>query len=181
MTDQILAQNNEVLLISLDATIKEIVERALSHAQEFIARVRADLAAVEGQIDQIAPHPRNNMSGAQYKQAQARRASIVAICDISGDRFYGQIATISDRKASLYCGEVALAAAASCRAWINKLIAKIGPKAIASANVTGSLWTGSTLRVTFEDGSAEVWTTKCIVNVSSLGKLFNQWPTRKVG
>lgn len=25
------------------------------------------------------------------------------------------------------------------------------------------------------------WHTKCIINVSKLGKLFNQWPTRRVG
>lgn len=41
----------------------------------------------------------------------------------------------------------------------------------------GSVWFDSTLEVTKGD-KKERWNTKCIINVSCLGKLFNQWPTR---
>jgi hypothetical protein len=181
MTDQILSQNIKTLAAALDYARNESIGRAVIRALEYVARVRADLASVEGQIDRIAPHPRNNMSRAQYKQAQARRAGIVSICDISGGHYDAAIAVVNDDMVEKYGREVTLAAIASFEAYVAKLAAKIGPKAIESANVTGSLWTGSTLRVAFEDGSAEVWTTTCIINVSVLGKLFNQWPTRKVG
>jgi hypothetical protein len=35
--------------------------------------------------------------------------------------------------------------------------------------------------VTTQEGEDQVWRTQMIVNVSVLGKLFNQWPTRQVG
>jgi hypothetical protein len=44
----------------------------------------------------------------------------------------------------------------------------------------GDVWGRSDLKVTLKDGSTEVWRTQVIVNVSKLGKLFNQWPSRRV-
>jgi hypothetical protein len=67
--------------------------------------------------------------------------------------------------------------------YASKLAGKIA-KPITEATVEGQLWSHSFLRVSFkEDGvkCEQVWKTQMILNVSCLGKLFNQWPTRLVG
>lgn len=46
------------------------------------------------------------------------------------------------------------------------------------ADYQGSLWSGSTMTYTNADGSLDTWSTKIILNVSCLGKIFNQYPTR---
>jgi len=66
-------------------------------------------------------------------------------------------------------------AAASFDAYVAKLTGKVGE--CDSASVVGALWEGSILTVT-KGEKTERWTTKQIINVSCLGKLFNQWPTR---
>ena len=43
-----------------------------------------------------------------------------------------------------------------------------------------NVWGDSRLLVTLADGTKELWQTKIILNVSKLGKLFNQWPTRRL-
>ncbi len=64
--------------------------------------------------------------------------------------------------------------------YIWKLVGKIGKeKDICSAAYEGRLWFGSLLTVNCAD-EKQVWKTKCILNVSCLGNVFNQWPTRRV-
>lgn len=72
------------------------------------------------------------------------------------------------------------AAEAEVDSYVIKLAGKIG-KPVVSGSVNGDLWQGSTLTVAIA-GSTESqrWTTKCIINQSCLGKLFNQWPTRRL-
>ena len=77
----------------------------------------------------------------------------------------------------LFLKQVALDAAADFDAYVGKLTKKVGD--VVSAKVEGALWQGSRLTVTKADGSIERWNTQQIINVSVLGKLFNQWPTRK--
>ena len=69
-------------------------------------------------------------------------------------------------------------AQAEVDAYIIKLALKIG-KAVVALTVRGDLWDGSTLNVTCADGEAQTWHTRCILNCSCLGKVFNQWPTRR--
>lgn len=67
-------------------------------------------------------------------------------------------------------------AAAQFDAYVFKLTEKVGE--CVSATVDGKLWNYSVLTVTKADGTVERWKTQQILNVSVLGKLFNQWPTR---
>lgn len=63
--------------------------------------------------------------------------------------------------------------------FIEKLEKKIG--AHTAARLEGNhVWSSSLLFVTKADGSAEKWFTQQIINVSSLGRPFPQWPSRKV-
>lgn len=62
--------------------------------------------------------------------------------------------------------------------YVFKLSQKIG-KEVYRATVTGDLWFGSILKVACVDGEEQTWRTKCILNVSVLGKVFNQFPTTR--
>ena len=64
--------------------------------------------------------------------------------------------------------------------YLAKLALKTVEKIISVDSLTGSLWNGSLLSVVVESQATVVWETKCILNISSLGKVFNQWPTRRV-
>lgn len=62
--------------------------------------------------------------------------------------------------------------------YLVKLAGKINAP-IAKAYMTGNLWNGSTLTV-ITKMAEQVWSTKCILNVSVLGNPFHQWPTTRV-
>lgn len=76
-----------------------------------------------------------------------------------------------------FIDEVKEATGGSFDAYVAKLVAKVGD--CDSASVEGYLWQYSILTVT-KGETVERWKTQQIVNVSCLGKAFNQWPTRKM-
>lgn len=55
-----------------------------------------------------------------------------------------------------------------------------GASVVSATISTANLWSNSTLRVAMSDGSTQEWYTTMILNTSVHGKLFNQWPTRRV-
>ena len=70
-------------------------------------------------------------------------------------------------------------AAASFERYVAKLNMKCG-EVVAAELSDGFIWNNSVLTVTKPDGEVEKWSTKMILNFSSLGTPFNQWPTRKM-
>lgn len=72
------------------------------------------------------------------------------------------------------------------RAYAQKLAGKVtaadADYKIASVEYTGrnDPFAASVLRMVDAAGNTMVWSTRCILNCSCKGKLFNQWPTRKV-
>lgn len=68
-------------------------------------------------------------------------------------------------------------AAASYDAYVAKLDSKIG-ETVTAQLIGDHLWSHSIIEVSKADGSVQRWKTQMIINISSLGKLFNQWPTR---
>lgn len=78
-----------------------------------------------------------------------------------------------------YFNHIEKAASFEFTQYVAKLTGKIGETTAASINAS-PLWNGSILTITKPDGSVETWKTTMIINCSSLGKLFNQWPTRRV-
>lgn len=91
----------------------------------------------------------------------------------------GESSLIRDEaKIATFIEQAGKDAEAAYTAFVLKLELKIG--AHESAVLTGDhVWHHSDLRVG-KGSTFETWRTKMIVNVSKHGKLFNQWPTRKV-
>ena len=64
-------------------------------------------------------------------------------------------------------------------AFIAKMLVKIG--VCKSATLIGNhVWSHSILTVSKPNGTVEKWKTQQIINQSKLGKVFPQWPSRKV-
>jgi len=67
----------------------------------------------------------------------------------------------------------------SYMAWVYKMIQKIG-KPVVEAEVTGNIWVNTLIIARCNDGEEQRWNTKMIINRSKYGKLFHQFPSRRV-
>lgn len=93
-----------------------------------------------------------------------------------------EVVAASPTKCAAYVARVAAQASAQFDAYVEKLSAKVGdsPGVAAATLDSVAIWNHSHLTVTRVDGSVDVWRTQAIFNVSCLGKVFNQWPTRRI-
>jgi len=82
--------------------------------------------------------------------------------------------------------EAELNAKLSLEGYCEKMALKVAKEAgnvpVTSATYHGNVnpWGYSHIEVALGDGTKQMWRTQMIVNTSCLGKLFNQWPTRRV-
>jgi hypothetical protein len=160
-----MTQTLDLIIAALAPLRAEIIARGRDAINTHIARLDADLAAAGGNLDAAAPRPNGRMGRLEYLAAQQRRRMMTMIANESG-------------RAALLAEAIA-AITASFDAFAAKLAEKAGP--ITAASICGaSLWNGSTLTVTAADGTRAAWRTRTILNVSCLGKVFNQYPTRRV-
>ena len=161
------------------------IERARAAAAKSIEAAYADLESNGWDLDKAAPGPNGRMSRVDYKMAQAKHNfyATITIANPNAPRRIRMTdprpVIASDERISIVLARVEREASEQFDAYIGKLTGKIGETTAASIN-NSPLWNGSVLTVTKPDGTTEQWKTKMIINVSSLGKLFNQWPTRRV-
>lgn len=157
------------------------VAHAVARANKLIESIKAELISAEMDLDVVAPIARSTMSREEYKKTHARYQFVNSIVEQPATR------RRSDPRIALgfnqdgidrFISMIAQDAGADFDAYVEKLESKIGD--CIAASIEGNLWSESILTVTKTDGSTERWKTQMIINVSSLGKLFNQWPTRKM-
>lgn len=159
-----------------------------------LVHMRAKLAAVGMDLYKVAPGGDSwNMGKKEYRMAEALhkryRASFVNAPELEKPG-YGYNEYSRGKKPWLVIekpdaepkvrAEARSQANACFDSFLSKMAVKIAQPEIVSATLSGTIWDGCTVRITCMDGSAQVWTTKCILNQSVYGKLFNQWPTRRV-
>jgi hypothetical protein len=113
------------------------------------------------------------------------RAKVQSITESANNNEWGyrkhgdpELVRISEERYARMREQVRQDAGASFDAYVAKLTAKVG-EGVISASVVGHLWDYSILTVEKTSG-IEQWRTQQILNVSCLGKVFNQWPTRKM-
>jgi hypothetical protein len=161
----------------------EAIGYALERASDFVAAIRAQLEKAGWDLEVAAPYPHFTAGKKEYAVAKARRVTfnrlVTSVSERCRMRNDPDFVRMDDAKVSAFMTAVATEASAQFDAYIAKLSAKVGPVTSASLDA-GHLWVFSHLTVTPVGGAPEVWRTQMIINVSSLGKLFNQWPTRKV-
>lgn len=158
----------------------DAVARAEQEAVKVIKIVAKDLEAHGMDMNKAAPYPRQVRTG-DDERAVSKHQLYSHLVKSVGYSYGGgpRIVEMSDTMSARFIERAKEDAAAQYDAFVNKLIEKIG--AVASAKLEGDhVWGFSYLTVTLPDGSKEVWKTQMIVNVSKLGKLFNQFPTRRM-
>ena len=157
------------------------VEHAVDRANKLIESIKAELISAEMNLDMVAPMPNSKMSREEYKQTMARYQFVNNITERPVTR------RVSEARIALgfnqegidrFIEAIKIDAASEFDAYVAKLEAKVGD--CVAATVDGNLWNESILIVTKADGAVERWKTQMIINISSLGKLFNQFPTRKL-
>lgn len=163
------------------------IERAKDYARVFVAACMSQLEDAGWDLQVAAPYPSGSMGRRQYKMAKAKRETLQCLiydAKPSGWRKWNDphIVARSAEKCLAFVEDAGRQASEAFDAYIVKLTAKVGQEpAVVSASLDdGALWVFSHLTVTRIDGAVEKWRTQMIVNVSVLGKVFNQWPTRKV-
>lgn len=159
----------------------EYRERAVEFINEWVVTVSNNLAKANWDLNAAYPFPGREDHG--FKAAQmsenrrladkfftyeGRYSSVGFLKAVRREDIQKIVSDMADKMTEQYFD-----------GYIIKLSGKIG-KPVKHAKLEGSLWSNSTLRVNCEDGEQQVWHTKCIFNRSVLGKVFNQWPTRRV-
>jgi hypothetical protein len=164
----------------------ECVDRAEQAYVNYVENTIKPLLAEHGyDLQKAAPYPSSlRESRTSYTFKLNKRREIEAItesvpsqrCRHHGDP---QPVRISSARYASMRQKVRKAAGESFDAYVAKLTAKVGSGVVA-ASVVGFLWQHSILTVTMADSSVQNWRTQQIINVSCLGKVFNQWPTRRM-
>lgn len=171
----------------IEAAVAPLKDRAValaaSRAEQKIAHVLADLAEHGMSLQAAAPYPKSfNMSRRDYQEKKAKHnlyRQLTSSPDRSCIPGRDDIRERNEAGEAYFIKSFKEAAAASYNAYVAKLILKVGP--VKSADLYGeSTWAHSNLHVVTEAGERQVWRTQMILNVSVLGTLFNQWPTRQV-
>lgn len=160
-----------------DASIAYSIELA----RKYISRVEARLVANGMDLNTAFPRPNTNMSRKDYiamKAAHDKAASLVR--PLQSVRRDGEplIVEMNQDRIARFIEIIKADAASQFDAYVRKLEKKVGQADSAEID-NAPLWDGSILTVRVA-GEVQRWKTQMILNVSSLGTLFNQWPTRKV-
>lgn len=174
-------QAGHPVALAVEPLRSQAVERAEKNAREIVDRVRQELEAAGYDLHVCAPYPAHNLHGARYYSALSTYKLFQSLCEwrrSSGSPYEPCFADVKAEKVAAFVKESKASAALQYDAFIVKLCEKIG--ACKAASITGShVWGFSLLTVEKATGR-ETWKTQQICNVSKLGKLFNQWPSRKV-
>jgi len=160
------------------------IEFAEQRTRERAASVYARIESMGGDLLAAYPMPDPKFGDRAYhegKSAYLFAVSVTRPLNRNASRRRGDPLFIAPCNDSLnkVVAEERKSADEQFEAYLVKLAGKTGPVAGATLHASGaSVWQQSTLVVTRPDGTTAVFITKRIINVSKLGKLFYQWPTR---
>jgi hypothetical protein len=176
-------------ITQLVAPIREkSVDIAEARMREQIALVKSKFEENGWDISKVAPRPGTNVSRKDYNRAMLKHNFYSQFIKLIDD-FNQQIEPVIKDKPvyeldvkniERVIARVRAETALEFDAYVIKLNAKVGAHTAAVLVDTNGLWNDSTIDVTLTSGKVERWNTKTIINVSVLGKMFNQFPTRLV-
>lgn len=151
------------------------MNKAEEHFRESVRQAAALILKHNGDLDKLVPIPEDiKYDSHEYQALTMARGYYISITN----NFAGRL-SLSDTKVEEEVQKTRQAAGFQFDAFVAKLNAKIND-VVLTAELSGDPWNYSTLVVETKNKGRQVWQTKIIVNVSKLGKLFNQWPTRQV-
>lgn len=168
------------------APLREAAETAaVEKMTEHLEIAKRALEANGWDLEKVAPYPSslNYSSRKDYMIKKARHDSFYYLTNEVTPRHrrapgVGDIRTWNEERAANIIERAKKDAAFAYEAYVAKLVGKVGECVDAEMVYSSGVWSNSNLKVTKVDGKVEIWNTKTIINVSVLGKMFNQWPTR---
>lgn len=161
---------------------QQAIDLAEQQAEKTIAIVSKELAAANNDLQICAPYPKA-WATTNYHVAVAKYRTFRMLATTrKGSHYVNEpvLADMDSEKIAQFIKDAKEQAAESFNAYVAKLNAKIGPVQAARLSETQALWSYSFLHVVLPSGETQIWKTQIICNVSKLGKVFNQFPTRKV-
>ncbi|RYF12770.1 MAG: hypothetical protein EOO40_00400 [Deltaproteobacteria bacterium] len=188
---------NHVIIQAVRPLLDAAVAQATAQATAFLAELKAAIDA-QPLLDILAPYPEYVSCHAPVLAQRTRTAKLeyrmllerltTELDDPNADDYSvpAMPTTVvwSKAGAEKYMAKVVSKAEHQYVAYALKLISKIECDGnVAQAAVLAGderLWQLSVLTVTMQDGSVQRWQTKMIWNVSVLGNIFNQFPTRRL-
>ena len=173
-------QASGAMISLLEKHRKEYITEANKKAKAYLKMKLKDLAAKDWDLNELVP---NNARSEGARQERAFYLSITEDDAAKNPNFYTRTGP-NFRKASKqqekkWLDLQARGAEMNYDSFINKMVVKVGEPCV-EADLKGSIWTNAVLTVTTESGEQQVWKTKIILNFSKFGKMFNQFPTRKM-
>lgn len=174
----------ELIATAVEPLRRQSVNRAIETANARVERVRKALEEAGGDLQKAAPRPSYRDVSYEFKRAERRLFESLVVDDPAHKRSYNDkdplFCLMCDKKIKQFIQTVERDANQQFDAFVRKLTGKVGDN-IKSAEIDGTdVWDGSILTVERSDGTTERWRTTLIVNVSKYGRLFNQFPTRKI-
>lgn len=162
---------------------KDAMNRAEQFAKETIESVRERLAAVDNDLHIAAPYPSSSIARHQWEAAYRRYKLFSSLTEWRPNQIVRPNGTcyadVSEKLSAKFINDAREDAALKYDLYVAKLNKKIGP--VQDARLEGNhVWSFSFLYVTTVANNKECWKTQTIINTSKLGKVFNQFPTRKV-
>lgn len=160
----------------------DAMDRAEKEARAAIADARKELAAANNDIKAVAPYPGFGAQG-NYLAMLFKYKFFSAITTWRDGQSVGLhtpcFVDVDPNKVRKYIKETREHAAEHYDLFVEKLNKKIGT--VQTAQLEGNhVWSYSFLRVVTSAGEKQTWKTQTIMNRSKLGKIFPQFPTRKV-
>lgn len=171
------------IAVAVEPLRTQAMDAAEMFARQYAAGLLAELEAAGWDAKKVAPYPKNTLSRPAYIQAQNKYRMVRKLTrwvNHSEASIPSNPEIVAPHAPALeeFAQEAREDASAQYSAFIAKLEAKVG--AHTSATLQGNhVWSHSILTVETPQGQ-QTWKTQQIINVSKLGKVFNQWPTRQV-
>lgn len=178
--------NNPIVAVVMPLR-EQAMERAEKEARKFVENVRAELKAANNDLEICAPYPQSSgpkaLYGNDFRAAVTKYKVFRSLCESRPSQYRSlhdpNYADVNSNYVAKFVKAAREDAAFQYDAFICKLIKKIGT--VLHAELKGNhVWGFSFLTVELPSGEKQIWKTQQIVNCSKLGKLFNQFPTRKV-
>ena len=174
-----MTQQNAIA-IAVEPIKQASIDAAVEATKEVIAAYKAKLEAADWDLNVAFPRPSHNTSRATYMAQKARHDfaySLVRAVKCSRRPSEPFLVEWCEEDVEYVIKTAAKDAALQYEAYVVKLVKKVGVCDSAVMGFMNGVWYDSNL-VVIKGETKEVWNTKCIVNRSVYGKVFNQFPTR---
>lgn len=174
---------SNVIVAAIYPAKAEAMDRAEKWARERMDNALAEIAAAGWDLNVCAPRPRSTIvSRLKYHTDMSKHVFYSRITKATWCSKSQSAPDIREKSQALearYINACREATAEQYDAFVWKMLGKIGDAT--EAKLEGNhVWGYSFLTVFKPDNSLQVWKTQQILNVSKLGTLFNQWPSRKI-